>query len=166
MPHFEPGAGRLRFSITFFILFGFWLLLSGHYDPLHLGLGAACSLLVSALCRDLLLEDASLGRFVGGTVRFLAYLPWLLYQILVSNLDVAYRVLHPRKPLEPEIITFPTNLDTDFGRVTLANSITLTPGTVTIDIKDGEYIVHTISKASADSLRRGLFQARVKKLET
>jgi multicomponent Na+:H+ antiporter subunit E len=94
-------------------------------------------------------------------VRFIKYIPWLLYQIILSNIHVAYLVLHPRMPIEPNLIRFKSKLKKDISLVTFANSITLTPGTITADIKDGEYYVHCVSKKVADDLLTGDMEKRV-----
>lgn len=157
---------RVSFVLSFVILFSFWILLSGFFDFMHLFLGVICSLLVAYISHDLLIGEAKDFRLAAGRVlRFLAYLPWLLYQIMLANIDVAYRVIHPKMPIAPGIIRFKTDLKTEAALVTLANSITLTPGTVTIDIKEGEYFVHAIAKEPAEGLLAGEMQARVKKIE-
>jgi multicomponent Na+:H+ antiporter subunit E len=159
---------KVSFTLSFVILFSFWILLSGHFDFMHLFLGVICSLLVAYISHELLLGDIrvkNLGRELKRIMRFFAYLPWLLCQITLANIDVAYRVLHPKMPIEPRIINFKTNLKTDLALTILANSITLTPGTVTVDIKDSEYFVHALSKKAADGLLAGNMQARVKHIE-
>jgi multicomponent Na+:H+ antiporter subunit E len=159
---------KVGFALSFIILFSFWILLSGFFDFMHLFLGLVCSLLVAYISHDLLVGDIeveNLGRALKRLTRFFAYLPWLFCQIALANIDVAYRVLHPKMPIEPRIINFKTNLKTDLGLTTLANSITLTPGTVTVDIREGEYFVHALSKKAADGLLAGDMQARVEHIE-
>ncbi len=155
----------MNFIITFIILFFFWILLSGYFDFMHLFLGVISSLFVAFISHDLIMGDVNIGRASKNVLRFLRYLPWLLYQIVLANLDIVYRTLHPDMPIAPRIIKFKTDLKTDMGIVVLANSITLTPGTVTIDVKDGEFIVHAIAERPADDLLGGEMQARVKKVE-
>ena len=88
------------------------------------------------------------------TLRLLLYIPWELWQIVLANFDVAYRVLHPKMPIDPRIIEFDTTLRSDFALTTLANSITLTPGTITIDVEPerGRFLVHAIASKAADAL--------------
>ena len=148
---------------AFFILFTFWLLLSGHFDLLHLTLGVICALLVTGISHQLLIGEAGLSTGFGQVFRFFRYLPWLLYQIAVANIDVAYRVLHPKMPIDPVIVTFKGNLRTDFGKVLFANSITLTPGTVTIDIEQNEFTVHAITASAVEALPK--MQAEVRRVE-
>ena len=83
------------------------------------------------------------------TIRFIRFLPWLLWQIVLANIDLAIRTLHPKMPINPILINIKNNLKSDLGMVILANSITLTPGTVTIDINENEFLVHVISEKAA-----------------
>jgi multicomponent Na+:H+ antiporter subunit E len=151
---------NLRRLAVFGILFGFWLLLSGHYDLFHLSLGLICSLLVAFVSDDLLIENISGSKRVVKTRRFLTYVPWLIYQIVLANLHVAYLVVNP-KAIDPRIVRFKTRLKSEFSMVTLGNSITLTPGTITMDIVDGEFYVHALSKKVADDLLGGEMERRV-----
>ncbi|MBW2107286.1 MAG: Na+/H+ antiporter subunit E [Deltaproteobacteria bacterium] len=146
---------------TTVIMFGFWLLLSGIFDAFHLTLGFLCSALVGVLFHDLLFSNVRVGdmRVVAG--RFIAYIPWLIEQIVLANIHVASLVIRPRMPIDPKVITFKSKLETDVSFVTLANSITLTPGTITMDIKDGVYYVHALSKKVADDLNTGEMEDRV-----
>ena len=144
----------MRKVYTFFIMMGFWILLSGKFDLFHLTLGVISSALVSFLSADLFMYNPqSRSRFTIG-VRFLLYLPWLLYQILLSTLHVTFLALHPKMKelIDPTIVTFKTNLKTDIGKVALANSITLTPGTITIRIEGPVFYVHAISRKAAAGL--------------
>jgi multicomponent Na+:H+ antiporter subunit E len=81
---------------------------------------------------------------------FIVYLIYLLFHVVIANLDVAYRVLHPEMPIKPGIVKFKTSLKSDLAKTVLANSITLTPGTLTIDIIDDYYYVHWIYVRSID----------------
>jgi multicomponent Na+:H+ antiporter subunit E len=86
-------------------------------------------------------------------IRFMLYVPWLVYQIILANLDVAKRVLHPSMPIDPIVISFPSKLKSDLSMTTLGNSITLTPGTITVDIdEDGTFYVHCLAKEHAEPL--------------
>ena len=153
-------SSNLRRLAVFAILFGFWLLLSGHYDLFHLSLGLICSLLVAFVSDDLLIENISGSKRIVKTRRFLTYVPWLIYQIVLANLHVAYLVVNP-KAIDPQIVRFKTRLKSEFSMVTLGNSITLTPGTITMDIVDGEFYVHALSKKVADDLLGGEMERRV-----
>ena len=143
----------MRYIYTFLIMFGFWILLSGKFDLFHLTLGVLSSALVSFLSADLLMFKEGKNRLVTG-VRFLMYLPWLLYQIVLSTMHVTFLALHPRMKdqIDPTIVTFKTKLKTNIAKVALANSITLTPGTITVRIEDQVFYVHAISRKAAAGL--------------
>jgi len=157
----DARAGLQNFVATFAMLFGFWALLSGKFDTFHLSLGAICTFVIAYLSHDLLFANVRVGdiRLIVG--RFFAYLPWLLYQIVTANIHVAYLALSPRMPIEPEIIRFKSKLESDISYVALANSITLTPGTITMDINEGEFVVHALSRKVADDLNTGEMEDRV-----
>lgn len=139
---------------TFTILFLFWILMSGYFDYFHLSLGIISCAVVSHISRDLLFTDLNAKNRHIEAFRFVKYLPWLFYQIILANLYVAYLALHPRmlEKIDPRIIRFKTRLKKDLSLVTFANSITLTPGTITVLLKDRYYYVHAIDKSTADAL--------------
>jgi multicomponent Na+:H+ antiporter subunit E len=143
----------MRHIYTFFVMMGFWILLSGKFDPFHLTLGVISSALVSFLSADLLMYKQGKNRLSTG-VRFLLYLPWLLYQIVLSTLHVTFLALHPKMKdqIDPTIVTFKTKLTNNIAKVALANSITLTPGTITIRIEEDIFYVHAISRKAAAGL--------------
>jgi len=146
----DKGSGIL---LTFIIMAVFWILLSGLFDTFHLISGLVCCALVAILSHDLLVKGKS-EKGILKSLRLLIYIPWELWQIVLANVDVAYRVLHPRMPIDPRIIEFETELRGEFSLVTLANSITLTPGTITISVEPekGKFCVHAIAKEPADAL--------------
>lgn len=150
-----------RFVATFIIMFGFWLLLSGHYDLFHIGIGVLCCGLVSHVSHDLLFANPRAGDMRVIVKRFFIYVPWLLYQIVMSNLHVVRLALGPKSLIDPKIIQFKTKLESDISMVTLANSITLTPGTITVDVKDGVYYVHAVSKKVAEDLMTGEMEDKI-----
>jgi multicomponent Na+:H+ antiporter subunit E len=160
------GAQRRKtqfqnFVGTTFILLAFWMLLSGKFDAFHLTLGVICSVLVSYLFHDLLFANVRIGDMRIVVARFIAYIPWLIEQIVLSNIHVASLVLRRKMPIDPQIIEFKTKLETDISNVVLANSITLTPGTITMDIKDGVFYVHALDQKVADDLNTGEMEDRV-----
>jgi multicomponent Na+:H+ antiporter subunit E len=153
-------SNNVRRLVVFVLLFTFWIVFSGHFDALHLGLGLTCSAIVAMLSYDLILP----GPLSEGTLttarRFLTYIPWLMYEVLVANLHVVYLVLRPQK-IRPQIVRFRTGLKSDLARATLGNSITLTPGTITMDISDDEFFVHAVSDKAAASVVEGAMERRV-----
>jgi multicomponent Na+:H+ antiporter subunit E len=157
----KAKIGFQRFVVTFPILFIFWLILSGKFDTFHISLGICCSLIVAYIGHNLLFANVRAGDMKVVSKRIISYIPWLLYQILVSNFHVAYLALSPKMPIDPKIIRFKTKLESDMSMVALANSITLTPGTITMDIEEREFIVHALSKKVADDLNTGEMEDRI-----
>lgn len=151
------------------LLFGFWLLLSGMFDPFHLFWGVLCSGLVAFSSRQLQLFDLG-GR--QGLSRHLAAVPWhraftyslwLLRQVAAANWQVVRVVLDPSLPIDPSMIHFRTSVKSDLGVTLFANSITLTPGTITVRTEDGEFLVHSL--LSGEPVVVGLSQIQAKVLE-
>ena len=155
----------MSFVLTVLIMFAFWIFLSGKFSFILLLSGVMSSLLVSYMSNDLLIGNGNMKLGFIRTIRFIRFLPWLLWQIVLANIDLALRTLHPKMPINPILINIKNNLKTDLGMVILANSITLTPGTVTIDVNENEFLVHVISEKAAQSLISGEMQERVKKIE-
>ncbi len=136
------------------ILFVFWMLLSGMFDAFHLFLGILASGAVAWFSAHLLFPTGTVTFKASSLLGMLLYLPWLLWQILLANLQVARIVLHPRmmELINPQIVRFQTRLKTPFARVTFGQSITLTPGTITINIDDQEFTVYALTDDTAESL--------------
>ena len=144
----------MAFVATFLILFAFWIFMSGQLDWWHLSWGILSCALVAFISHDFLFENIKSKGRIKEAALFFAYVPWLLYQIILANVYIAYLALHPKMLdlIDPHIIKFKTKLKKDFARVTFANSITLTPGTITVLIKDDHFFVHAINKSAAKSL--------------
>jgi multicomponent Na+:H+ antiporter subunit E len=128
---------------------------SGLFDAWHLSLGVISCIIVTYISHDLLFEREKFQKKdITETIRFIKYIPWLLYQIVLANVHVAKVSLHPRMNdlIDPHIIKFKTKLKRDMSLVTFANSITLTPGTITILIRDEYYFVHALDMKVAGDL--------------
>jgi multicomponent Na+:H+ antiporter subunit E len=140
--------------ITFAIMLAFWVVLSGMFDAFHLTLGVFCCLLVAHFSGKLLFEDLQIKIRSRQAFGMLVYAPWLLWAILLSSLEVAYIVLHPQmlEKMDPQLIRFKTRLKSTFARVTFAQSITLTPGTITVSLQDDEMTVYALTRSAAESL--------------
>lgn len=142
--------------ITFCVMFAFWIVMSGKFDLFHLGMGLLSSGLVTWLSHDLLFtgHTKKFGAMMAEIGRFLQYSVWLFWQIILANIHIAGLALSPKAKelMEPNIITFKTVLNTEFARFVLANSITLTPGTVTVRIQDDVFYVHAITVQAAGDL--------------
>ncbi len=152
----------MRYIATFIILFLNWIIWSGLFDAFHLSLGVISCLIVTFMSHDLLFKRK---EFRAGDIteifRFIMYIPWLIYQIVLSNIHVTKIVLKPDMPINPEVVSYKLKLKKDISIATFANSITLTPGTITAEIVDGEFLVHCIDKKVADDLYTGEMENRI-----
>lgn len=155
----------MSFILTALLLFLFWLILSGRFDLTLLLSAIVASLMVSYMCHGFLMEILNIRIDVKRIIRFFNYLMWLLYQIILANLDLVRRTLHPAMPINPRIVKFKINLNTEQGIVIFANSITLTPGTITIEANKNEFIVHAIDEDIANNLVSGKMLQKIKKIE-
>ncbi|HVR34897.1 MAG TPA: Na+/H+ antiporter subunit E [Methylomirabilota bacterium] len=160
-----PFAWR-RFLVQGVVLMGLWLLLSGQYDAFHIALGVLSVGLVIGINRHLppvvCRDDPPEARL--RLWRLALYLPWLFLEMVLSSLHVARVVLSPRPPLSPRMVRFKSRQPGDFARVILGNSITLTPGTLTITIEGDEYLVHALTPTTASGLLSGTMQTKVARL--
>lgn len=137
-----------------------WLLLSGHYVPLLLSFGVASCLAVVLIARRMDVIDHE-SQPLHVTWRALSYFPWLLLEIVKSAIDVSRAILSLRLPLRRRLLDVPADQGHDLGRVIYANSITLTPGTVTIDTEGAKLIVHCLTETAAAGLESGDMGNRV-----
>ncbi|MDP6839339.1 MAG: Na+/H+ antiporter subunit E [Planctomycetota bacterium] len=155
----------MRHAVGLFgCLFVLWLLWSGHYTSGIITLGALSCLVVVLLARRMGIVDRE-GVPLHLALRLPGYLAWLAWEIVKANFDVARRILAPRLTIDPRVITLAASQETDLGRVIYANSITLTPGTVSIEAEGGVIRVHAIAGAAAEGLEEGSMDRRVTRLE-
>ncbi len=147
--------------------FGLWLLLSGHFtDPLLLSFGVlSCALAVFIAWRIEMADPEEQPLRLKLNVHILGYWPWLAWQIVLANLDVTRRILDPKLPISPTMIKFRPTQHTDLGRVIHANSITLTPGTVTTSLSGDTLEVHALTREAAEAVLAGAMDRRVTQLE-
>ena len=129
-------------------------------SSLMMGVALACAAFVAVFSSDLLLPESLSSRAPLKVWRYLCYLPWLLYQVVLANIHVVYLVIFPPK-IRPQIVRVKTGLPSDLALATRANSITGTPGTITRDVNDGELCVHALSDKAAAGLRAGDMERRV-----
>ena len=150
-------------SITLFIvLFGFWLLMSGYYTPLILSLGVvSCLLCVYLTIKGKFLDNETLPIYF--FPRLIQYTLWLIKEILKSNIQTAKVII--QKSEKPELFSVKATQKTNEGKVTYANSITLTPGTVTTQIKNDIFEVHALTKDFGDDVRSSEMDKMVTWLE-
>jgi multicomponent Na+:H+ antiporter subunit E len=153
--------------IQFVALFAFWILLSGRFEIKYLVIGLFASGFVTYLTGDLLYSgqykraDFGSRHMLASAWRLFVYAPWLVWAIIKANIQVAVIILKPRMPIDPGWFQFSTQLKGKVSKVTLANSITLTPGTITADMKQSKMIIHFIVPESASDLVSGVMQNKV-----
>ena len=152
----------MKSLVLFFILFSLWLLMSGHYSVLIVSLGIiSCAFCVYVAKRGKLIDDEGLPTFF--IPRLLNYLMWLFKEILKSNVITAKVIINGK--VEPEIFTVKSSQVTDVAKVTYANSITLTPGTVTTKIKKDVFEVHALNSDFGNDVRTNEMDKKVTWLE-
>ena len=136
-------------------LFVVWLLLSGHLEPLMLGLGLASVLLTVILIRRMTLIDHE-SYPLHLSSKLPAFFVFIFREIVKANIDVIKRIMtFKRTSISPQLIEVQAPLKTDLGRVIYANSITLTPGTVSVELSNEKILVHALTKEAADDLSSG-----------
>ncbi|MDA0997991.1 MAG: Na+/H+ antiporter subunit E [Proteobacteria bacterium] len=145
-------------------LTAFWVLLSGYWIPLILCLGAASILACVYIARRMEIIDHE-GHPIHISFQGITYFPWLLKEIVLSNIAVAKAILKGGSAIRPQVLQVPASQRDALGQVIYANSITLTPGTVSIGIDEGVITVHALMDETADGLRTGDMNARVCRLE-
>jgi len=146
------------------VLFSLWLLLSGYLETWLLALGLASVALVVMIANRMDVIDHE-GHPIHLTWRTVVYWPWLAWEIVKANIDVARVILHPKLPIRPKVLKITGSQVTELGHVMYANSITLTPGTVTLMLEDGAMEIHALTKAAAAGLLNGDMDARVHAVE-
>lgn len=146
------------------ILFAFWLLLSGYFVPFLLAMGLLSAIAVAMLGRRMDVVDHE-GHPVHLGWRLVFYWPWLFREIVMSAWSVSRVILDPRLPVSPTLVRAKTSQKTSVGLVTYANSITLTPGTISVEVKPGEILVHALTREAADGLLEGEMDRRVTQFE-
>lgn len=141
----------------------FWLLLSGHYTALILGLGVLSVLIVTWFLRRMDKADGE-AAFMRLSLNYFFYLGWLFRQVVLSNIDVARRIWAPSLPIQPSWQRLDTKVSTPLEKTLYANSITLTPGTLTTEVKDDHFMIHSLSPDGIADLRNGEMEARIRRL--
>jgi multicomponent Na+:H+ antiporter subunit E len=138
---------------TVVILFVFWILITGRLHWQHLLVGAICSYGIASFNRDLLLKPEERPLYHRNTlIKWLSYFTVLLISVLKSNVDMAKVVLKPKMDISPGFVKFRTKVKKPLNRVILANSITLTPGTLSVEVEDDYFVVHAITRANAEDV--------------
>ncbi len=153
----------MRYIFMSIVAFGTWLLWSGHYTLEHtlvLAMGILSCAFVVYLSGRLSIVDEE-GYSIHLIWSLALYIPWLIWAIIKANIDVAKRILNPRLPIAPRIVRVTGTQKTDLCRVIFANSITLTPGTVSLELDEEDIVVHALTKEAADDVQSGNMDRRV-----
>lgn len=172
-PQSNPRSGKklaARWALQWVVLFALWTALSGVFLLEFMVLGGLAAV-VGIAVSELLFRGshegkfasapANIGWYVRTVIKLAIYHPWLIKEIVVSNFHVAYLVLHPKLPIDPTLVEFDTTLVSERAQVMLAQSITLTPGTVTIDASDGRFLIHCLSRTTRQGIEDGVLQKRI-----
>ena len=147
MPQTNYSAGEKikGFAWLLVVTFVLWLALSSELNQSELICGGLVCLLISLFAVHMYSKLGFPSLSIKMVLFFLAYVIVLLWEIIKANFDVAYRVIHPKMPIKPGIVVIKTHLKSDIAKMILANSITLTPGTFTLDIIGDELLIHWIN---------------------
>ncbi len=146
----KGGNDVSRYCLSFLALFGVWLALVGTFNWEELLMGGVLSAVAAALGYRYMIP-VGIKFSLRKLVYLIAYVPVFFWEMIKANFDVAYRVLHPRMPIKPGIVLIKTELASDSGKLALANSITLTPGTLTMDVRGKNLLIHWINVKSANT---------------
>jgi multicomponent Na+:H+ antiporter subunit E len=151
------------FSVTLAVLlFAFWLLLSGYFETFLVAAGLGSAVAVAQFARRMKVID---GEGHPLTFRALVYWPWLVKEIAKSAWGVSMIILDPKLPISPTLVRFKPSQRTTAGLIAHANSITLTPGTITIEAENGEFLVHGLTTALAEGCIDSEMDRRVCRFE-
>jgi multicomponent Na+:H+ antiporter subunit E len=140
-----------------------WLLLSGHYTALILSLGAVSVLIVIWFMWRMERVDEKLD-FLPMRPRMLYYLLWLMWQVVLSNIDLVRRIWDPTLPIRPTWQRLDIKVTSSLAKTLYANSITLTPGTLTTDVREDHFMVHSLSPDGIEDLRKGGMEEQIQRL--
>lgn len=154
---------RHTISLSLFLA-AFWLLNSGHYSALMLSLGAISIVTVLYIVHRMDVVDHE-SQPIHLTLKFPAYYAWLMKEIVLANILVVKHIWLSNKSITPTIKTIKASQKTDIGKVIYANSITLTPGTVTVNMEGDQFMVHALLRESIEELEAGDMDRRVTELE-
>lgn len=153
----------MRYVVAAIILAVFWIALSGYYTPLLLSLGAVSVAVSIWFLYRMDRVDREPSHLVPSAGLF-AYFVWLLWCVIKSNIDVARRIWSPSLPVSPVWARLETEVETPLEKTLYANSITLTPGTLTTDVREDYFLVHALTQDGVDELREGEMQRRIRRL--
>lgn len=146
-----------RLAFWTLVLFVLWLLLSESFNAFHMAVGLAVAVLVAALRLDARADRRHRVRWLSAV----AYIPWLFSRMFVSGLHVSYLILHPKLPIQPVLFRHRADLGSEEAVLLMGNSITLTPGTVTVEAGLDELVVHALDEKSTEDVTSQRLETRV-----
>ena len=151
---------------VFIVVFIFWLILSGIPTIGMIALGVLSSLLIIFLINkmDIIDHETSLLNFK--PIRLLIYFFWLIKEMMLSNILVCYYIISPKAKINPSVIKVKASQKSEVGKVLYANSITFTPGTVTIDVNGDDLVVHVLAEPFKNSILKNTMDSMVKSTES
>ena len=147
------------------VLASFWMINSGYLKPILLEFGVLSVVIVCALAWRMRSRDGEAFPIIIPSWKMPGYIVWMIGQIIAANIDVIKRVWGGRNAISPVIIKTPSSQKTEEARVLYANSITMTPGTITLSIRGDVLEVHALSRDGAEQLQQGEMDRRVTALE-
>ncbi len=162
----SPVSSRATIAkagLVFGVSYGFYLLVGGTLDVFNVATGALVAGLSMAIFAGITVEQRPVFRtLIPQLGRLLVYFPYLFWEIAKANLSVAYIILHPNLPIDPKMRRFEAALWGEYSVTTLANSITLTPGTLTVDVRRDSFYIHTLTQSARDGLDDGALERAVR----
>lgn len=148
-----------------FLLAVFWIINSGHFDFLLLSFGVISIIIVIVVNQRMSRVNEEYHPPIILSLRLPLYVAWLAKEIVLANIDVIRCIWQRNPAIEPRVIKVKASQQTDLFKVLYANSITMTPGTVTMEVEGDEFTVHALTRTSREGLESGVMDARVRRLE-
>lgn len=164
------GSGKVHCLKVFLMMFATWLVLSGHFEAKYIIMGLGTAIAATWLAMPVLYmkgkhSDKYYFVFDVNLFAYVIYWVWLLNEVRKASMDVATSVMRPEMDIDPKFFGFRVGYDNPMAHATLANSITLTPGTITLHVtEDGEYAIHSLTSGAYEGLLEGGMQERIAKL--
>jgi len=133
-----------KYISTFILCFSIWVALAG-FGTYELILGGVVSIIIALIAKNIFTYELKLNFPIKLLAFIFVYIPIFLIELIKANIDVAFRVLSPKMPINPGFVKIPTKINSNLGKLTLVNSITLTPGTISLDVEENSIYVHCIN---------------------
>lgn len=155
----------MRAVFLFIVLCAFWVFLSGEIkSPKLMAMCVVCCATTAWFSTRLEIVGDE-GQPTRGLVPFFRYMPWLFWQVVLSNIDVIKRVWHPERSIEPRLFQLPIQVRHPVAKALYANSITLTPGTVAVQCDEESFLIHALTEEAEQALRSGDMEQRIQQME-